>query len=83
MQNRGQITKLQCNARLEEDLERKINSITEQQRGYIRCVFKKMAQANPRNGDVLYDYLITQQNELNIKESTKENIIIGFQWFKK
>ncbi len=80
MQNQGQITRLQCNASPEEDLERKINSITEQQRGYLKSIFKKMAQANPHNGVILYDFLITQQNELNIKESTKENILKKIVW---
>ncbi len=39
-----------------------------------------MAQVNTTNAAILYDYLVAQQNELNIKESTKENIIKRIIW---
>ncbi|MGB6673495.1 MAG: hypothetical protein WBE34_13770, partial [Candidatus Nitrosopolaris sp.] len=63
-----------------EGLERKINSITEHQRKYIRNIFLKLAQVNPTNAPILYDYLMAQQNELNIKESTKESTIKRIIW---
>jgi hypothetical protein len=50
-----------------EELERKIISITEQQRGYIKSIFFKMAQSNPTNAAILHDYVVAQQNELNMK----------------
>jgi hypothetical protein len=50
-----------------EGLEGKINSITEHQRRYIRNIFLTMAQVNPTNAAILYDYLVAEQNELNIR----------------
>jgi integrase len=40
-----------------------------------------MAQVNPTSATILYDYLVAQQNELNIKESTKESTIKKIIWF--
>jgi hypothetical protein len=62
------------------ELERKINSITEHQRAYIRSIFLKMVQFNPTKAATLYDFLMAQQNELNIKESTKESTIKRIIW---
>jgi hypothetical protein len=42
-----------------------------------------MAHINPANAQILYDYLIAQQNELNIKESTKESIIKKIIWLSE
>src|SRR5215831_871322 len=73
--------KLKRNIILPEELERKINSIAEHQRRYIRSIFLSMAQVNPTNGAILCDYLVAEQNELNIKESTKESTIKRIIWF--
>jgi hypothetical protein len=74
-------TKLKNNVILQShELERKINSITEHQRAYIRSIFLKMVQFNPTNAATLYDFLVAQQNELNIKESTKESTIKRITW---
>jgi hypothetical protein len=73
--------KLKRNIILPEELERKINSITEHQRRYIRSIFLTMAQVNPTNAAILCDYLVAEQNELNIKESTKESTIKRIIWF--
>jgi hypothetical protein len=40
-----------------------------------------MAQVNPTNAAILCDYLVAEQNELNIKESTKESTIKRIIWF--
>jgi hypothetical protein len=40
-----------------------------------------MAQVNPTNAAILCDYLVAAQNELNIKESTKESTIKRIIWF--
>jgi hypothetical protein len=79
-QNLCHSIKLKSNIILPEELERKINSITEHQRGNIRSIFLTMAQINPTNAAILYDYLVAQQNELNIKESTKESTIKRIIW---
>jgi len=42
-----------------------------------------MAQVNPTNAAILYDYLAAQQNELNIKESTKESTIKRIIWLSR
>src|SRR5215831_18569531 len=73
--------KLKRNIILPEELERKISSITEHQRRYIRSIFLTMAQVNPTNAAILCDYLVAEQNELNIKESTKESTIKRIIWF--
>jgi integrase len=74
--------KLKRNITLHEiELERKINAITEYQRRYIRSIFLTMAQVNPTNATILCDYLVAEQNELNIKESTKESTIKRIIWF--
>jgi hypothetical protein len=39
-----------------------------------------MVQFNPTNAATLYDFLMAQQNELNIKESTKESTIKRIIW---
>jgi hypothetical protein len=72
--------KLKSNIILPEELERKINSVTEHQRAYIRSIFLRMIQVNPTNAAILYDFLVAQQNELNIKESTKESTIKRIIW---
>jgi hypothetical protein len=65
---------------LPENLERGIKFITEHQRRYIRNIFLMMTQVNPTNASTLYDYIVAQQNELNIKESTKESSIKRIIW---
>jgi hypothetical protein len=80
-QNLCHSTKLKSNIiLLPDELERKINSIAEHQRSYIQSIFLTMAQVNPTNAAILYEYLVAQQNELNIKESTKESTIKRIIW---
>jgi hypothetical protein len=65
---------------IEEDLERKIDTITTYQKSYIKSIFTKMAHANPHNANILHDYIVAQKNEQNIKESTVEGIIKRLVW---
>ncbi len=58
-----------------EDLQEKIHIITKFQKPYIPNSLKRMAQESPRNVNVICEYIITEQNEINIKESTKEGKI--------
>ena len=50
----------------------KIISITKYQRNYIKTTLNELAETDPENINILCDYIITEQNEINIKESTKE-----------
>ena len=50
----------------------KIISITKYQRNYIKTTLDELAKKDPENISILCDYIITEQNEINIKESTKE-----------
>ncbi|MGN6560350.1 MAG: hypothetical protein ACTHJ2_07480, partial [Candidatus Nitrosocosmicus sp.] len=41
-------------------------------RPYFNSALKKLAKDNPNNAQIICDYIITEQTEFNIKESTKE-----------
>ena len=56
-------------------LQEKINSIIKYQKPYIRNLLIKMAEDSPKNTNIICDYIIAEQNEINIKESTKEGKI--------
>ncbi len=58
-----------------EDLQEKIHLITMYQKPYVANSLKRMAQENPCNVKVICEYIIAEQNEINIKESTKEGKI--------
>jgi integrase len=58
-----------------DKLERMINSITQYQRRYVANLLRKMVQRNSYNANVICEYIIAEQNEINIKESTKEGKI--------
>jgi hypothetical protein len=58
-----------------EDLKRKINSITKYQKPYISKLFSEVLVKNFDNAKIISDYIIAEQNEFNIKESTKEDKI--------
>ena len=53
-------------------LKNKIISITKFQRPYIKNTLDGLAEKDPGNTNTLCDYIIAEQNEINIKESTKE-----------
>ena len=58
-----------------ETLQEKIHLITKYQKPYIANSLKRMAQKSSSNAKVICDYIIAEQNEINIKESTKEGKI--------
>jgi hypothetical protein len=64
----------------ELDLERKIDAITRYQKPYPKRILAAMARENPDNVDILYNYIVAQQNEQNIKESTVEGILKKLVW---
>ena len=53
-------------------LNNKIISITKYQRKYIKTTLEELAKTDSDNINILCDYIIAEQNEINIKESTKE-----------
>jgi integrase len=53
-------------------LNNKIMSITKYQRNYIKTTLDELAKKDPENINILCEYIIAEQNEINIKESTKE-----------
>ncbi|HJS64303.1 MAG TPA: hypothetical protein VJ767_05540, partial [Nitrososphaeraceae archaeon] len=54
------------------DLENKIYSITKYQTQYIKKILIELSKNNPENADIICNFIINEQNEINIKESTKE-----------
>ncbi|MGA9743754.1 MAG: tyrosine-type recombinase/integrase [Nitrososphaeraceae archaeon] len=64
----------------DQELVNKIETITQHQRPYLRKIFLHIAAANPKNAKILCDYIIAEQNEINIKESTKQGKIKNIVW---
>ncbi|MGC2685658.1 MAG: hypothetical protein WA323_27690, partial [Candidatus Nitrosopolaris sp.] len=48
-------------------LLKKVDSITENQPNYIIRLYKEMAEVNPDNAAIIYDYVSAEQTEINIK----------------
>ncbi len=59
----------------QEKLTRKIKSLTTYLKPYISKRLNELVQTNPLNVKIICDYITAEQNELNIKESTKETKI--------
>jgi hypothetical protein len=53
------------------ELEKKIYSITKGASSPFFNYFKNMASANIQNANILYDFIITEQNHTNVKLSTR------------
>ena len=62
------------------NLFQKIDDITVYQRPYIRTILYKFAKNNLDNTNSVCNYIINEQNEFNIKESTKEGKIKVLIW---
>ncbi len=63
------------------DLLRKIDAITQDvSKPYYRNVLKKLARINPENANIIYEYIIAEITEINIKPSTKEGKIKVLVW---
>jgi hypothetical protein len=59
------------------DLERKIDSITKNlSKPYFNKIIKDLSKFNPANTKTIVDYILTEQTEINIKDSTKESKIV-------
>ena len=57
------------------ELQRKIDTITRYQKPYISKVLHKLLLENVINAEIICNYIVAEQNEINIKESTKETKI--------
>jgi hypothetical protein len=58
-----------------EELKRKIDAITRYQKPYISKMLNNLLLENPINAEIICNYIVAAQNEINIKESTKETKI--------
>jgi len=54
-----------------ERLEKNIESIIEGSLPYYKSIFKQILLSNLSNADILYNFLLAEQNEKNVKLSTK------------
>lgn len=60
----------------EEELEKKIDYITQSfPQNFLKNKLKNLARKNPDNANVICDYIIVEQTEFNIKDSTKKGKI--------
>src|SRR6478672_9230545 len=75
-----------------ELLERDIKSIITGSLPYYKSIFKQILSANTNNANILYNFLLAEQNERNVKLSTKTthikivymfNKFLGFKDFHK
>jgi integrase len=58
-----------------EELKRKIDTIIKYQKPYISKMLNNLLLENPINVETICNYIVAEQNEINIKESTKETKI--------
>ena len=63
------------NTKEKEEIEKQINLICKHQKQFIITSLKKILEKSPQNTKIICDYIIAEQNEINIKESTKEGKI--------
>jgi hypothetical protein len=65
-------------------LERKIDYITKScSKTYFNKILKNIAEENEENADIICDYVIAEETEINIKNSTKEGRIKVLVWVSK
>jgi len=63
------------------DLERKIDLITKSlSKPYFNSLLRSLLRTNPVNAKTIYEYIIAEQTELNIKNSTIEGKIKVLVW---
>ncbi|HLN34213.1 MAG TPA: hypothetical protein VK250_02920 [Nitrososphaeraceae archaeon] len=54
-----------------QELEKRIDSITKSCKPFINKMLKNLTDKNPENANNICDYIIAEQTEFNIKDSTK------------
>jgi hypothetical protein len=61
---------------INEKLEKKIDYVTQSfSQNFLKNKLKNLARKNPDNANVICDYIIVEQTEFNIKDSTKNGKI--------
>src|SRR5687768_929893 len=64
-----------------EQLERKIDSLTKSlSKPYFNKILKGLSKRSLENANIICDYIVAEQTEINIKDSTKEGKIKILVW---
>ena len=58
-----------------DEVKDKIHLISKNQKNYIKKILDNLLENSNDNASIICDYIISEQNEINIKESTKEGKI--------
>ena len=58
-----------------EDIKEKVLSICKYQKQFIEKMLKDILEKSEENALIMCDYIIAEQNEINLRESTKEGKI--------
>ena len=75
------IAKDKNNEKENESYLRTIDSITKScTKPYFNKILRQLAQQNLENTNIICDYIIAEETEINIKNSTKEGRIKVFVW---
>jgi hypothetical protein len=62
-------------------LDEKINSVTNRcSKAYFNQILHRLARINSTNANIICEYIISEQDQLNIKNSTKEGKIKTLVW---
>ena len=76
-----QTSQTESNEKNSYSLEKKIGVITKSlSRAYYKNILIKLAGKNIENANTICDYIISEQTEINIKNSTKESRIKVLVW---
>lgn len=76
-----QITELGNKEYIGSELQGKIDFITQySSKAYFRTALERMAKVIPENANIICEYIIAEQTQMNIKESTKEGKIKVLTW---
>lgn len=62
------------------EMDAKIDKIAANLRQYIKSILRQMCSRNPENATILCDYILAEQSEMNIKDSTREWKIKVLVW---
>jgi hypothetical protein len=81
IQRESQPTEFSRNNNLESILQKKIDYITQyNSKAYFRKALERVANVIPENATIICDYIIEEQTQMNLKESTKEGKMKVLIW---